>query len=68
MIPQTVGDRTVWAARCGAPACHATFRSRPSDTRRRAEERAEGRGWRFTATPLCPLHAAQHTPGKRGRS
>lgn len=65
MIPAQTVNGLAWAARCGHPACHATFRSRPSDTRRRAEERAEGRGWRFTATPLCPLHARQYKPERR---
>lgn len=67
MIPTLTVNGMAWVARCGAPACHATFLSRPSDTRRKAEERANGRGWKFTATPLCPLHARQHAPGKGPR-
>ena len=67
MIPQVFNGHTVWVARCGVPGCHATRPSRPTDTRRKAEERASGRGWKFTATPLCPLHARQYAPGKETR-
>jgi hypothetical protein len=67
MIPQVFNGHTVWVAHCGAPGCHATCPSRPTDTRRKAEERANGRGWKFTATPLCPLHARQYAPGKETR-
>lgn len=65
MIPQVVGDRAVWVARCGAPGCHATRTSLPDDTRTRAEQRLSKRGWRFTSTPLCPLHARQYAPRRR---
>lgn len=67
MIPTLTVNGMAWVARCGAPACHATFISRPSDTRHKAEERANGRGWRFKAAPLCPLHARQYTPRKELR-
>ena len=67
MIPQVFNGHAVWVARCGVPGCHATRPSRPTDTRRKAEERANGRGWKFTATPLCPLHARQYAPGKETR-
>ena len=67
MIPQVFNGHTVWVAHCGAPGCHATRPSRPTDTRRKAEERANGRGGKFTATPLCPLHARQYAPGKETR-
>jgi hypothetical protein len=65
MIPTLTVNGLAWAARCGHPACHATFRSHPGDTRREAEKRATNRGWRFTASPLCPLHARQHKPERR---
>jgi hypothetical protein len=68
MIPAQTVNGLAWASRCGHPACHATFLSRPGDTRREAEKRANGRGWKFTAAPLCPLHARQYAHGKRGRS
>ena len=45
MIPQVFNGHTVLFAHCGAPGCHATRPSRPTDTRRKAEERANGRGW-----------------------
>lgn len=65
MIPTLTVNGLAWAARCGHPACHATFRSHPGDTRREAEKRATNRGWRFTTSPLCPLHARQHKPERR---
>ena len=65
MIPAQTVNGLAWASRCGHPACHATFLSRPGDTRREAEKRATNRGWRFTAAPLCPLHARQHKPERR---
>lgn len=57
MIPVLFYDRLAWVARCGAPACHATIVSRSGEARVEAEKRAEQHGWRFSATPLCPLHA-----------
>lgn len=65
MIPTHTVNGLAWAARCDHPACHATFISRPGDTRREAEKRATNRGWRFTASPLCPLHARRHKPERR---
>ena len=59
MIPTQTANRVAWVARCGYPACYATFRSHPGDTLREAEGRATSRGWRFVAAPLCPLHARQ---------
>ena len=59
MIPAQTVNGLAWASRCGHPACHATFRSRPGDTRREAEKRATNRGWRFTATPAS-------TPTEKG--